>query len=138
MTILDTNVVSEPLRPRPSREVAEWLAGQNSDELFITTVTQAEMLAGIEGIPHGARRKKLASVVQHVLLLFAGRILPFDEDAASAFPTIVSGRIKLGRPVSNFDALIASIARSRGAALATRDTGGFEHCGIRVVNPWTR
>ena len=138
MIILDTNVVSEPLRPRPSREVAEWLAGQDSDDLFITTITQAEMLAGVEGLPHGPRRKKLGSAVQHVLHLFTGRILPFDEDAAGAFPVIVSGRVKLGRPVSNFDALIASIARSRGAALATRDISGFEYCGIRIVNPWAR
>lgn len=136
MTILDTNVVSEPLRPRPSREVAQWFADQDRGELFITTITQAELLGGVEVMPEGVRKRKLADAVRGALLLFTGRILSFDEDAANEFPAIVAGRVKLGRPVSNFDALIASIARSRGAALATRDIRGFEHCGIRVVNPW--
>ncbi len=136
MIILDTNVVSEPLRPRPSIEVAKWLTKQDIDDLFITAITQAEMLAGVLELPEGARKKKIARAVHDALLLFTGRTLPFDQRAAEAFPAILNARTKSGRPVSKFDALIASVARSRAAVLATRDTSGFEHCGIRIVNPW--
>lgn len=107
------------------------------DDLFITAVTQAEMLAGVLQLPEGARKKSIAHSVHEAILLFAGRILPFDQRAAEVFPIVLSGRTKLGRPVSEFDALIASVARSHGAILATRDISGFEHCGIRIVNPWT-
>lgn len=105
--------------------------------MFTTTITQAELLYGVELLPQGSRRARLQEVIQNGLsALFAGRILSFDESAAREFASIVASRRTRGRPISEFDAAIAGIARSHHAAIATRDTGGFEGCGIAVINPW--
>ena len=120
MIILDTNVLSEVMRPRPTAEVLRWLATHPASRLFTTTITQAEILYGLELLPKGKRRAALQSAVEAMFEEdFADRIVPFDSDAARVFPQI------------------AAIARSRGAALATRNTGDFEHCGITVLNPWS-
>jgi len=138
MIILDTNVLSEVLKPAPSEHVLGWLAAQEPSEVFITTVTQAEVLYGIEILPAGERRTRLSGAVAEIFAQdFAGRILPFDEEAAHLFPQIVANRERAGRPISQFDALIASCARFRRAAIATCNTADFEGCGIRIVNPWT-
>jgi predicted nucleic acid-binding protein len=138
MTVLDTNVLSEALKPSPSGIVLRWLAAQEPSAVFITTITQAEVLYGIEVLPAGKRGTRLAAIIQKLLSEeFDDRILSFDEDAARVFAKIVQGRETAGRPISQFDAMIAAIARSRGAAVATRNTNHFEHCGIRVINPWT-
>lgn len=137
MIILDTNVLSEALRPSPSGQVLRWLAAQEPLAVYVTTITLAEVLYGIEVLPAGKRRSRLAAAVDKIFAEeFAGRILPFDEDAARFFPPIVAGRETAGRPISQFDAMIAAIARSRRAAVATRNTDDFERCGIRIVNPW--
>lgn len=95
------------------------------------------MLYGLECLPAGRRRLALHVAIEKVFdEEFAGRILPFDEDAARAFAKIVAGRNVLGRPISQFDAMIAAIARSRSAELATRNTADFSDCGVRLVNPW--
>jgi predicted nucleic acid-binding protein len=107
--------------------------------VFITTITQAELLYGVEVLPAGKRRMTLFAVIEKLLAEdFQDRILSFDEDSARLFAKIVAGRESAGRPISQFDAMIAAIARSRGAAVATRNTGDFEHCGIRVINPWNK
>ena len=138
MIVLDTNVLSELFRPVPSKSVVEWLAAQEPPSVFITTVTQAEILYGVEVLPDSRRRTRLGAAIEKVFASeFHGRILPFDEDAARLFPKIVAGREALGRPISQLDAMIAAVARSRRAALITRNTADFEHCGIRIVNPWT-
>lgn len=138
MIVLDTNVISEALRPSPAETVLEWLAAQEPLSVFTTTVTLAEILYGLEALPAGKRRIRLSAAIETVFTEeFRDRILPFDEDAARVFPKIVAGRDALGRPISQFDAMIASVTRSRRAALATRNTGDFEHCGLRVINPWT-
>ena len=138
MIILDTNVLSEAFRPSPSESVIGWLAAQEPLSVFTTTITQAELLYGVELLPAGKRRTRLSAALEKVLAAeFHGRILPFDEDAARLFPKIVAGRDAWGRPISQFDAMIAAIARSHRAELATRNTGDFEHCGLRIVNPWT-
>jgi predicted nucleic acid-binding protein len=135
--ILDTNVLSEALKPSPNETVLGWLAAQNRDIVFTTAVTQAEILYGVEVLPAGKRRTRLRAAVER---LFAGefqeRVLPFDVDSALAYAKIVAGRESAARPISQFDAVIASICRSRHATLATRNTSDFEHCGIRVINPW--
>ncbi len=138
MIVLDTNALSEALKPSPSEIVLRWLAAQEPSAVFITTITQAEMLYGIELVPTGKRKERLATVIEKLWAEdFQGRILSFDEDSARVYAKIVAGREAAGCPISQFDAMTAAIARSRGAAVATRNTDDFEHCGIRVVNPWT-
>ncbi len=136
--ILDTNVVSEPMRPSPSAAVMEWLSRQPvAGHFFVTTVTMAEILFGVELLPRGKRRDNTLAQAQATFAEdFAGRILPFDEDAARAFAAIGPSRRGQGRPITDLDAQIAAIARSHGALLATRNTADFEGCGIRLVNPW--
>jgi toxin FitB len=137
MIVLDTNVLSEALRPSPSANVLRWLASRQSDELFITTITQAEILYGIEALPAGKRRTRLHTAIEEIFSAdFQGRILPFDEDSARIFAQIVRARETIGRPISQFDAMIAAISRSRRAAIATRNRNDFEHCGIPILNPW--
>ncbi len=137
MIVLDTNVLSEAVKPRPAPAVLRWLAEQERLNVFTTTITEAEVLCGIETLPAGKRRAGLLAAVEKMFIEeFPGRILSFDEDAARVFPKIVAGRVALGRPISQFDAMIAAIVRSRRAALATRNTADFEHCGIRIMNPW--
>ena len=139
MILLDTNILSEALRAAPEPRVLDWIGRQAASSLFVTTVTQAEILYGIAILDKGRRRDELAAAA---LLMFAedfsGRLLTFDGDAATAFAEIAAARRGMGRPISQFDAQIAAIARSRGAILATRNSRDFEHCGIEIVDPWSR
>jgi predicted nucleic acid-binding protein len=138
MIVLDTNVLSEALHPSPSDAVLRWLAGLEPLTVFTTSITLAEVLYGIERLPAGRRRARLSAAIEKVFDdEFKGRILPFDEESARIFPKIVAGRQALGRPISQSDAMIAAIARSRRAAVATRNTNDFEHCSVRTINPWT-
>ena len=112
MILLDTNVLSEYMKPVPSPQVLLWVGSQAPLGLFTTTITQAEILYGVELLPRGKRRTALVSAVETMFEEdFAGRVLPFDGDAARLFPLIAAGRRFLGRPIDAFDALIAAIAR---------------------------
>jgi toxin FitB len=134
--ILDTNVVSEVMKPVPSRTVTAWLSGRR-DELFTTAITVAEILYGIELLPKGRRRDSLQESAEATLAVdFADHILDYDESAARIFALISSVRRSHGRPIGIHDAQIAAIAKCHHAALATRDVGDFEGCGLRLVNPW--
>ena len=136
ITILDTNVISEPMNPSPSATVLDWWAQQQPGALFITTVTVAEILYGIELLPPGKRRAALLAGAERMFgKVLVGHILPFDENAARAFSEIAVRRRAQGRPIADLDAQIAAIARSRNAILATRNTADFEGCGVRLVNP---
>jgi len=136
-TLLDTNVLSEALRPSPSDVVLQWLAAQEPTSVFITTISQAEVLYGVEVLPASKRRTRLHGAIEKLFAdEFQGRILPFDEESARVFAKIVSGREAIGRPISQFDAMIAAISRSRRAAVATRNIKDFDHCGVRIINPW--
>lgn len=138
MTVLDTNVVSELMKPSRSEAVLTWLYSQRKvDDLFVTTITVAEVLYGIELLPKGKRRDGLESAAEAMFALdFGGRILAFEEQAARIFPLLAASRRRLGRPIEFFDAQIAAISKVHGATLATRDTDDFEGCGVRLVNPW--
>jgi toxin FitB len=137
MIVLDTNALSEAFKPLPTQVVLDWLAAQDQREVFITAITQAELLYGIESLPAGKRKAHLSASVERVFVeRFPGRILPFDEEAARLYAKIVQQRDAVGRPIAELDAMIAAIARSRNAAVATRNTRDFERCGVPVINPW--
>ena len=137
-TLLDTNVLSELLRAAPAPAVLAWFAGQPAQTLFVSAVTQAEMLLGARLVPAGKRRAALeAAILAMFDQDFAGRSLPFDSAAVPAYADIVSTRRRAGRPISQFDAQIAAIAVTHGASLATRNLADFEGCGVALVNPWT-
>jgi predicted nucleic acid-binding protein len=137
MIVLDTNVASEVMKPKPSAQVLSWIAAHPRESLFITTITQAEILYGVEIPPAGKRRTALQEDIDGILdVEFAGRILPFDEQAARAFSRIAAKRRTGGRPIAAFDAQILAIAFSRGASVATRDVRDFEGCVVTVLNPW--
>ena len=137
MIVLDTNIVSELIRPRPNPSVVDWVARQPGTSLFISAITEAELRYGVEILSAGHRRERLAAEIESTLREdFAGRILSFDSAAAHAYATIMADRRAVGRPISQADCQIAAIARSRGAPVATRDVADFAGCRIKVVNPW--
>ena len=138
MILLNTNILSELMRPAPEKGVEQWLTDQPDASVFISAITEAELRYGVALLPTGKRRSTLAAVIEDMLGEdFTGRILPFDSAAAVAFAEIAANRRQAGRPIAQADAQIAAIARSRGAALATRNVPDFEGCGIELVNPWT-
>jgi predicted nucleic acid-binding protein len=137
MIVLDTNVLSQVMRPSPARAVAAWMAGENPNGLFTTAVTEAEIRLGIEVLPAGRRKQELEAAAQRIIALFDDRILPFDSMATREFARIVAGRRRAGLPIGDLDAQIAAIARSRSMALATRNVLDFHGTGINVLDPWT-
>jgi hypothetical protein len=135
--ILDTNVLSELMRASVDASVAAWVDGEAAAELFTTSVSKAEIVAGLAVLPAGRRRSGLATAAEVMFgRLFAGKILPFDYVAANHYGGIMAARRAAGRPISIFDAQIAAIALAAGADVATRDASGFGGCGLRVINPW--
>lgn len=138
MIVLDTNVLSEALRPTPEGVVLAWLEAQPAMSLFTTSITRAEVFYGLHLLPEGRRREQLHDAVTAIFDEdFGSRTLAFDDSAADAYAQIAAMRRSMGRPISQFDAMIAGIARSRGAALATRNTRDFADCGVEVINPWS-
>lgn len=137
MIVLDTNVLSETLRPDPDPRVLAWLEAQPASSLFTTTITRGEMLYGVNLLPKGRRRDTLQHVVTAILNEnFSGRTLAFDNAAADGYAGIAASRKFGGRPMSQFDAMIAAIAHAHGATLATRNIRDFEDSGINIVDPW--
>lgn len=138
MILLDTNILSELMRPAPEKGVEQWLADQPDASVFISAITEAELRYGVALLPAGKRRSALATVIEDMFGEdFIGRILPFDSAAAVAFAEIAANRRRAGRPIAQADAQIAAIAWSRGAALATRNELDFAECGLKLINPWT-
>jgi predicted nucleic acid-binding protein len=137
MIVVDTNVLSEAMLERPEPRVIEWLQRQSESESWTTAVTKAEIFYGIAIMPAGRKRTALEAAADRVLnRTFAGRILAFEDEAASHYAQIAAARRARGRPIKPLDTQIAAIARLHGATLATRDIGDFEDCGVRLVNPW--
>jgi toxin FitB len=135
--VLDTNVLSELMRSAPEAMVTNWVATQSTANLFITTITQAEILHGVLLLPRGRRRDAIEAAADAMFDEdFAGRILPFSSHAAHAYAEIAVVRRQSGRPISQFDAQIAAIAKSMGAGVATRNVADFAGCGIKVIDPW--
>lgn len=138
MIILDTNVLAEFMTSPPSEAVAEWLNAQDSVSLYITSISIAEIVYGLQVMPEGKRRRLIEDrFEQFIAMAFASRVLNFDESAARAYGEIRAYRKKIGRPLSDFDGQIAAIARTHGFSLATRNVRDFEHCLVELVNPFS-
>ena len=137
MLILDTNMLSEMMRPEPERKIADWIVRQPSDELFTAAVCQAEIPSGLAVMPSGRRRADLEEAARSMFTDdFAGRVLPFDTKAANAYAEIFAARRNAGRPSGTTDLMLAAIARVRGASVVTRNVADFEGVGVVIVNPW--
>ena len=137
MIILDTNVVSEILRPAPQQRVIDWLAALDGAAVYLSAITEAELRNGVAFLPEGKRREGLATMIDQIVREdFAGRVLPFDSPAAVAFAAIAAARRAIGRPIIHADCQIAAIARVHGAPVGTRNLPDFADCGIDLINPW--
>ena len=137
MILLDTNVVSEPLRPAPNARVIAWIDVQPLETLFLSAITVAKLRAGVAQLPAGKRRTGLQqNLEKRVLPLFAGRVLAFDLACTPAFATLMARARTAGLAIATADGYIAAIAAANGFTVATRDTGAFEAAGAAVINPW--
>lgn len=132
MIVLDTNVLSYLMRGDP--DVVAWAESVTSERLFITSVTRAEVLAGIARLPDGRQKEDLSRRAAVVFDSPAGQGLPFDDMAAAEYASLLAARIREGRPISHEDCQIVAIARNRGADLATRDRN-LQGCGVRIIDP---
>jgi predicted nucleic acid-binding protein len=138
MIILDTNVLSEPMRPNGDPAVADWLDRQKIDALYLTTVTIAELLLGVERLPLGLPRSRLTARIDEIIHDFSERrILSFDVRAARLFAVLVGRARSNGQPIGVADGQIAAIAATNGFAVATRDVAPFVAAGVPVIDPWT-
>ena len=137
MLVLDTNVVSELMRERPNPQVLGWMDNQLTGNLFVTSVTEAEIRTGIAILPEGERQRGLAAAAERLFgVFFTERILPFDSDAAQAYAMLAAERRAAGRPISQADCQIAAIVLCRAASVATRNVDDFKVSGVEVINPW--
>lgn len=137
MILLDTNVVSEVMRPAPRREVVEWLDSRNAANLFLSTITIAEIRFGLCALPEGRRRRALEEKFELFLArAFSDRIVPFDVVSAHLYGELMGHRKRIGRPMSIPDGQIAAIARANRFSVATGNVSDFDHCSLDVVNPF--
>ena len=136
MIILDTNVVSEAMKPEPHPAVRAWLNNQAAETLYLSSVTLAELLFGIAALPAGKRKDMLAQTLDGLMGLFRDRVLSFDVDAARHYAKLAVTAKTGGRGFPTPDGYIAAIAASRGFVVASRDTAPFEAGGVSVINPW--
>lgn len=137
MILLDTNVISELVRPEPSQEVLDWLDALDADRVATSAITVAELLYGVARLPSGRRKQRLDAAIEVLIEHdLAGRAYPFDALAARHYAELVDERERTGKPIGAADAQIAAICRTRGATLATRNTSDFEGAGVELVNPW--
>ena len=136
MIVLDTNVVSEAMKPEPHPAVRAWLNAQAAQTLYLSSVTLAELLFGIAALPAGKRQDMLARALDGLLGMFRDRVLPFDTDAARRYAELAVMARSSGRGFPTPDGYIAAIAASRGFIVASRDTAPFQAAGVRIINPW--
>ncbi|TWB41913.1 type II toxin-antitoxin system VapC family toxin [Nitrospirillum pindoramense] len=136
MIVLDTNVVSEAMKPEPNPAVRAWLNNQAAETLYLSSVTLAELWFGIEALPEGQRKIALAQTLDGLLALFEGRVLSFDVSAACHYATLAAADRKRGLGFPTPDGYIAAVAVSRGFIVASRDTAPYEAGGVKVINPW--
>jgi toxin FitB len=137
MILLDTNVVSEPIRRHPDTRVLDWLDAQVIETLYFSTISLAELLLGVENLPIGRRRTALAAALkQQIADLFGDRIIPFDIAAAEAYAKVVARARSQGQAISIADGQIAGVAAANKFRVASRDDQPFRAAGLVVINPW--
>lgn len=137
MILVETNVISEPMRQAPNAHVIEWIDAQAIETLYLSAITVAELRFGIAVLPAGKRRDRLrARLEEEVLPLFAGRVLPFDLAASETYARLMAQGRASGKAIGKADGYIAATAVSQGFSIATRDTVPFEAAGVPVINPW--
>jgi toxin FitB len=134
--VLDTNVVSEAMKPEPHPAVRAWLNGQAAETLYLSSVTLAELLFGIAALPAGIRKNRLTRALDGLTALFGERVLPFDIEAARHYAVLGVSARRAGRGFPTPDGYIAAIAASRGFVVASRDVAPFEAAGLHVIDPW--
>lgn len=138
MIVLDTNVVSEAMKPEPDAAVLDWLNDQAAETLYISSVTLAVLLFGVGSLPAGRRSEALTQALSGLMKLFKNRVLPFDADAATRFAELAVAARAAGKGFPTADGYIAATADSRGFTVASRDTAPYEAAGLAVLNPWSR
>ncbi len=136
MILLDTNVVSEAMKPEPAPAVRAWLDAQVAETLFISSITVAELMFGIGALPKGRRKDRLTAVLNSVLELFADRILPFNTSAARRYADLAVRARAAAKGFPTPDGYIAAIAAAHDFAVASRDTSAFTAVGLAVIDPW--
>ena len=136
MIVLDTNVVSEAMKPQPAPAVLNWLDAQAAETIYISSVTVAELLFGVGALPDGRRKQQLATILKGLLSLFDGRILPFDADAAHRYADLAVASRVAGKGFPTPDGYIAAIAATCGFTVASRDASAFRAAGLEVIDPW--
>lgn len=139
MILIDTNVISEPLRTKPEPQVIDWLDRQALETLYLSAITVAELRFGVMRLPQGKRREFLNEQLEtRVLASFAGRILPFDLSATLTYAELMVNAQKMGRAIGQADGCIAAVAAANGMSIATRDTAPFVAAGLSVIDPWAK
>ncbi|MCW2318086.1 putative nucleic acid-binding protein [Rhodoblastus acidophilus] len=137
MILLDTNVVSEAMKPEPAPAVRHWLDEQAAETLYLSSVTVAELMFGIGALPEGKRKDKLTAALEGVLKFFEPRILPFDTNAARRYADLAVKARAAGKGFPTPDGYIAAIAASHGFGVASRDASAFIAAGLTVIDPWS-
>jgi len=137
MILVDTNVISEPLRQTPAPQVMAWIDAQPIETLYLAAITVAELRFGVASLPAGKRRDRLHDGLERqVLPLFAGRVLPFDILASQAYAEVMAKARAAGLAVGTADGYIAATAAANGMMVATRDTSPFAAAGVPIIDPW--
>ena len=137
MILLDTNVVSELMRPIPNEQVQQWVSRQVIDTLFLSAITLAEIYFGLMVLPDGQKKQSLYDAFDRLILpVFSGRILPFDAQIAMSYAEIRAHARQKGFAIATADGYIAAIAKFHKLTVATRDVSPFEYAGLSVINPW--
>lgn len=137
MILLDTNIVSEPIKPRPDAKVRDWIDAQPSNTVFICAPVLAELYFGVHRLPASARRERLAAYIGYLENdLYRDRVLAFDAPVAARYGQLVAMRLSMGRPIQQMDAIIAAIAQAHSATLVTRNVSDFADIDVDILNPF--
>ena len=137
MILLDTNVVSEPLRATGNANVLAWIDGQNIETLYLSTISLAELRYGVAALPEGKRREALHNGLElRILPLFTDRVLSFDDAASKSYAVLRARAKAQGKAIAPVDGYVAAIAAAHGLIVATRDVAPFMAAGLTFINPW--